>query len=492
MQKTTLADALLGGANATGSLIPQFGNAKGVEQAQSEFSFTQAMNDTAWMQSEKPSNDVKDELLMKKTVEVTKPNREVKSSETNQPKNNKPLNGEQKTEAVKAVDEGASKVADKIKEQFGVTDEQLEEAMEVLGIELQDLFNVADIQKLIGQLEGVTDSVEFLTNVELYDSFKEVINFAEDIKGNLLTELNVTDEVFNELIDDSQFAEILKESGVVDSEVTVSSDNLNNNVEAVDNTDSKAGNEALTVEINKTEAEDKEISVKATDEDLSEINTDENVTVLNSKTETFKNVTKLPEKNNSNSNASENENAGQLQSFQQIEITNADGTQTIETVETYVSRADTENIMRQVTDYIKVNVSQDVSSVEMMLHPASLGMVNMQLSAQNGAITAHLTVQDELVKAVLESQLVELEKTFLEQGTKVEAIEVSVGNFNLDASTSNDMADNSQNEREGSSSKNHRKSLNLNEIGSFDELDEEDRIEAEMMEMNGSSVNYQA
>lgn len=488
MQKTTLADALLGGANATGSLIPQFGNTKAANQTESEFSFTQAMNDTAWMQSEKPAYDVNNELGMKKTVEVTKPNREVKSSETNQPKNSEPLKGEQKKDAAKTVAEGAEKVADKIKEEFGISDEQLKEAMEVLSIGMVDLLNVADIKELIGQLEGVTDSVDFLTNVELYDSFKAVVEFATEIKDDLLTELNITDGVFEELTDDSElFAEIMGETEV-DKQESEKSD-----YSVVTQTNDSVENEVMTVS-DKEQSENyiSDTDVKTVDEKTSDSSkVSENVTSDN-KTDTLKNTVKPFEKENNNSNSSGNENANQLHSFQQIEITNADGTQTVETVETYVSHADTENIMRQVTEYIKVNVSQDVSSVEMMLHPASLGTVNMQLSAQNGVVTAHLTVQDELVKAVLESQLVELEKTFEEQGTRVEAIEVSVGDFNLESSTSSDMANSSQSNRDSQSSQTRRRNLNLNEIGSFDELNEEERLEAEVMEMNGSSVNYRA
>lgn len=489
MQKTTLADALLGGANATGNLIPQFGNTKAADQIKSEFSFTQAMNDTAWMQSERPSNDVNKELEMKKTVEVTKPNREVKSKETNQPKNNEPIKGEQKRNVAKKVAEEASKVADKVKDEFGVSDEQLNEAMEVVAMGIEDLLNVADIQKLIGQLEGVTDSVDFLTNVELYDSLKTVVDFMTDIKNDLLTELNITEEVLNELTGDSTlFAEILSETEEV-SNVSAKAEGIDVASEENKNTVAvEVNRDSIVYEEDKTK--DTKNDVKNTEGNVSE-NTSKDAVLGNSdsKTETFKNVAKSGEKNN-NSNLSEN--ANQVHGFEQIEITNADGTQTVETVETYVSRANTENIMRQVTEYIKVNVSENTQSVEMMLHPASLGTVNMQLSAQNGVITAHLTVQDELVKAVLESQLVELEKTFIEQGTKVEAIEVSVGEFNLDASTNNGMADNSQSNREGSSSQSRRRNLNLNEITSFDELDEEDRIEAEMMEVSGSSVNYQA
>ena len=144
--------------------------------------------------------------------------------------------------------------------------------------------------------------------------------------------------------------------------------------------------------------------------------------------------------------------------------------------------------MRQVTDYVKVHISEDVTKMEIELHPASLGTVNMQINSQNGQITAHLTVQNELVKSVLETQMIKLQETFDEQGTKVSTIEVTVAEYSLNSQSDNNYSE----ERNGRSYGSKKKGINLNEIGSLDELDEEEQLEAKVMEMNGSSVNYTA
>lgn len=73
-----------------------------------------------------------------------------------------------------------------------------------------------------------------------------------------------------------------------------------------------------------------------------------------------------------------------------------------------MAETDTENIMRQIMDYMKIQVKADTSNLEMQLHPASLGTVQVQIASKGGAVTANFIAQNETVKAALESQMVQL------------------------------------------------------------------------------------
>lgn len=86
----------------------------------------------------------------------------------------------------------------------------------------------------------------------------------------------------------------------------------------------------------------------------------------------------------------------------------------------------TEQIMRQIMDYMKINLKPEMSSMEMQLHPASLGTLQIHIVSRGGVITANFLTQNEAVKAALESQMVHLKEQFAEQGVKVEAVEVTV------------------------------------------------------------------
>ncbi|MCH5251984.1 MAG: flagellar hook-length control protein FliK [Lachnospiraceae bacterium] len=97
------------------------------------------------------------------------------------------------------------------------------------------------------------------------------------------------------------------------------------------------------------------------------------------------------------------------------------------------SRTMTE-IVEQVIHQVKVRVMPETTSMELQLHPASLGKVNLQVSSQaNGMATAMLVVENQAAKEALESQMITLKQTFEEQGLKVEAVEVTVSEFGLDS-----------------------------------------------------------
>ena len=168
----------------------------------------------------------------------------------------------------------------------------------------------------------------------------------------------------------------------------------------------------------------------------------------------------------------------------------------IETVTHYTSaNAEAESIMSQVTETIRVNYSPDTTSMELQLHPASLGTVNMNIASTNGVVTAHILVQNEAVKAALESQLITLQETFNEQGQKVEAVEVSVANYDLNRGTGSDTGDGNTNRDPARAGRvGTRRRINLGDLeeGDIEELSEEEKLTADMMARSGNSVDFTA
>lgn len=152
---------------------------------------------------------------------------------------------------------------------------------------------------------------------------------------------------------------------------------------------------------------------------------------------------------------------------------------------------ETQNIMRQIMDYMRVSVKPDMSSLEMQLHPASLGTLQVQVASKGGVVTAQFIAQNDGVKAALESQMVELKESFAQQGVKVEAIEVSVqtNEFNRNLDSSEDR------QSKGDARRNRTRRIRLEgELNPEDmqSLEEADRITADMMAANGNTVDYTA
>ena len=124
--------------------------------------------------------------------------------------------------------------------------------------------------------------------------------------------------------------------------------------------------------------------------------------------------------------------------------------------------------------------------MEIQLTPENLGKINLTVVAKEGQITAQITAQNDLVKAVIESQLIQLKETLAAQGLKVTDVEVTVANQGFDQN----FDDNN-----GKSNDEHK---NTNKrFRGIDELtagtdDFEETVMDKVIESEGSSVNYRA
>ena len=64
------------------------------------------------------------------------------------------------------------------------------------------------------------------------------------------------------------------------------------------------------------------------------------------------------------------------------------------------------------------------------LKPDNLGKVTMQISVENGNISAKFLAESQKVKEILESNMQELKDQLAKQGMAVQEMSVSVGNDN--------------------------------------------------------------
>lgn len=494
MEKTTGAVNLFNQTAGTG--LNNLSNIGKSEQSTKEISFADTFMKTNEVNFNK---DVTSDVSKTKTVVATNAgsNKNIKTAEASG-QETESLDEEKVKDLAEEISEITNQIVDKIKSEFEVTDEEIEEAMEVLGLTIADLTKPAELRNLLMELTGTSDSIELLTNVELYDSVKEVTDFASNLFTEVAKDFSLSTEQLTEMINTESFEEALNEVNVsvktneveaeaeaeVVSEVTV--DKTTDAALAFENSDKANANETKPVESNNSN-ENEEVPIDTEKKAPDKIEKPESFAQSN-----LMNDEAMNERSENRKSFNFDSSKNQEFTFNQTQAVTNQTVNTVgdivETVTSYTTGTDTDNIMRQVTDYVKVHISDDVTKMEIELHPASLGTVNMQINSQNGQITAHLTVQNELVKSVLETQMIKLQETFDEQGTKVSAIEVTVAEYSLNSQSDNNYSE----ERNGRNYSSKKKGINLNEIGSLDELDEEEQLEAKVMEMNGSSVNYTA
>ncbi len=494
MEKTTGAVNLFNQTAGTG--LNNLSNIGKSEQSTKEISFADTFMKTNEVNFNK---DVTSDVSKTKTVVATNAgsNKNIKTAEASG-QETESLDEEKIKDLAEEISEITNQIVDKIKSEFEVTDEEIEEAMEVLGLTIADLTKPTELRNLLMELTGTTDSIELLTNVELYDSVKEVTDFASNLFTEVAKDFSLSTEQLTEMINTESFEEALNEVDVsvtsneaeteadaeVVSEVTV--DKTTDAALSFENSDKADANETKPVDSNNSN-ESEEVPIDTEKKAPDKIEKPESFTQSS-----LMNDEAMNERSENRKSFNFDSSKNQEFTFNQTQAVTNQTVNTVgdivETVTSYTTGTDTDNIMRQVTDYVKVHISEDVTKMEIELHPASLGTVNMQINSQNGQITAHLTVQNELVKSVLETQMIKLQETFDEQGTKVSAIEVTVAEYSLNSQSDNNYSE----ERNGRNYGSKKKGINLNEIGSLDELDEEEQLEAKVMEMNGSSVNYTA
>ncbi len=478
--------------------------------------FTEVMNNA---KDSSAKVQPQDDTRSSRTVVETPKSKEIRTEDT--VKRDPIANAGDKADFTEEVATEASKIMDKIKEVLDVSDEELTEAMETLGITAVDLLDPISLKDLCMELTGTEDSISLITNAEVYESVKEIVQTAEDAVSKLTADYAVTDDEVKELLNNEAFVnevnEAVKslqskaEAGPIitnEAQIEMPKPDMDvdhqtdaNAVADIKDTNAAAGTEAqaVTVEVkgtpqNKPVEEPKTAGETVTDDPLARTTT--------GTTETFKATVKSEESNLKGNNEgfehasrfAESEAVSTAPQQTTVETTVNNLGEVIETV-THYSNADADSIMSQVTQSIRINYSADTTSMELQLHPASLGTVNMQIASTNGVVTAHILVQNEAVKAALESQLITLQQTFEEQGQKVEAVEVTVANYDLNKGSSSDTDSNSQDNNQARAGRvGTRRRINLGDLGEeeLEDLSEEEKIAADMMARSGNSVDYTA
>ncbi|MDE6985150.1 MAG: flagellar hook-length control protein FliK, partial [Lachnospiraceae bacterium] len=184
----------------------------------------------------------------------------------------------------------------------------------------------------------------------------------------------------------------------------------------------------------------------------------------------------------------------------QNNLSEVNSTAAAEGVEKFTSES-TENIMRQLADMVKIVRNESLTEMELQLHPASLGTVNVSLTTKGGMVTAEFTTQNEAVKAAIEAQASQLRANLEEQGVKIEAIEVSVESHQmeheLDKNGDRQQKQSQEQEteriqglRRGRSSINLRAFMNEEELeGEMQGADDATRIAMEIMAANGNTMD---
>ena len=437
-----------GGMNQTGN----FGDV--MSRAQSDRSGSQSQN----VSNKQAGKTTVAQSSRKEMVKAEKPAKESPKAEDLTVKDKQML------------DEAGEQITQEVADELGVTKEEVEKAMEELGLCAYSLLDPSNLTQLVLQLSGESDAAALLTDEGLCAKLQALLEVSAQLKEGLMEEMNISPEELQTFIEAAGKNPDAGLEGKMDDMVE------------------QETAPQITVEVR---AGGDEIKLTADENG----NVTGNAQVISSGTE--ENVTdQYAGSREKGSGEEKKDQSGMMNTGNQlIDALLQDRSQAaevaLEQTPAYFGEQ-TQDIMNQIMDYMKIQLKPGMDQLEMQLHPASLGTVNVQLTSRGGEITAQFHVQNETVKAAIESQITTLQESFKEQGVKVQEIQVTVESHGFESNLWQ-----GQGREENASSQHGKKQprrINLNELnGVFaEEASEEEVLAAKMMEANGNTVDYTA
>ncbi len=366
-------------------------------------------------------------------------------------------------ELEEAINEAGEELISQIADTLDLSEEDVVNAMQVLGFMAADLLNPANLTQLVSELAGQEETIELITDSDIYTSLQDLMEGAESMKMGLMNEFDLSEEEVQTALDElgKDFGKNLEDAAVAEEPEAV-----------------VLKEPEITPQLQKAETK-APVSEAFTDRTPAE----------ESKVEVTVSSSREGETKGSLQQGAESSNL-----FNQVMNNIADAAEVSETTAAeYTDRAQMEDIIRQITDKITISAKAEETSMELQLHPASLGNVNVLLTSGKDGIVAKFTAQNQIVKEAVEAQMLQLQQKFDEQGIKVTSIEVTIASHGFEQNLDQQGNGNSRQTEEGRKTRPLRR-INLAEVTDDEAVpeNEAEKIAVQMMEANGNSVDFSA
>lgn len=366
------------------------------------------------------------------------------------------------TENVK-TDELDDKKLEKLAEILNVSVENLEKTLDELNLTIDSLTNSENAKDLLVALNSLESKVDLLS----LDNLKEQLKGIDDLaSGKLDDELDqsIVDDLVNQAIAEIDGEELAQNA--TEDENNSSQSNTQSNATQNTNVDAV---EVLDIEVSTEESVESSNITSATEDVLDEA-TVANGTVNNTQATTSQTLNTVNTEF-SDMNINSNVKVGTDNSFVS-QVAKSLGS----------SNVDTENVLKQITDAMKVDIKGDIANeVKITLRPAHLGDVTLKIVTENGIITAQFEAESQRVKEIIESNFNQLKDSLKQQGIEISNLQVNV-NENKQNSGTNNQSDNSRNR-------------NSNTYGNVDGISEEEIVSEVIVDESialGSRNTYRA
>lgn len=343
-------------------------------------------------------------------------------------------NSPTESEVKKITDDISSQIVEKVTDDLDISEDELNNAMQLLGLTAMDLLNPANLSALYCEVTGnASDPQALVLNADFTALFNDVSQVASenDAQLDLLSQLTASDD--GEILD----ADIVSSADTTEKTVDSSYDDTAASGQNINDT----ADEAVKVYDGGTQDSSYQNSDEGTSsgETGNGIISDENTEKTQSKSQVDSSFDDSGERvlhhdddahsDNSVLHASVSEQLNTDTSFEMSQSQSR-------------LRVDTTDIIRQIVDSMSISNTTEESAINLQLTPESLGRMYINVSQKNSEISARIAVSNEAVKEALQTQMVNLKEALNNSGIRVNEVEITVASHeferNLEQGAAND------------------------------------------------------
>lgn len=404
-------------------------------------------------------------------------------------------NSPTESEVKKITDDISSQIVEKVTDDLDISEDELNNAMQLLGLTAMDLLNPANLSALYCEVTGnASDPQALVLNADFTALFNDVSQVASenDAQLDLLSQLTASDD--GEILD----ADIVSSADTTDA--TESSGSVNTPEKTVDSSfdDTAASgqniNDTADEAVKVYDGGTQDSSYQNSDEGTSSgetgngITSDENTEKTQSKSQVDSSFDDSGERvlhhdddahlDNSVLHASVSEQLNTDTSFEMSQSQSR-------------LRVDTTDIIRQIVDSMSISNTTEESAINLQLTPESLGRMYINVSQKNSEISARIAVSNEAVKEALQTQMVNLKEALNNSGIRVNEVEITVASHEFERNLEQGAANDSR-QQESTNSYNGSNSSDSGIDSDMMQDRAEERLVTQIMRDNGNSVDFTA
>ena len=404
-------------------------------------------------------------------------------------------NSPTESEVKKITDDISSQIVEKVTDDLDISEDELNNAMQLLGLTAMDLLNPANLAALYCEVTGnASDPQALVLNADFTALFNDVSQVASenDAQLDLLSQLTASDD--GEILD----ADIV--SSVDTTDTNESTGSVNTPEKTVDSSydDTAASgqniNDTADEAVKVYDGSTQDSSYQNSDEGTSSgetgngITSDENTEKTQSKSQVDSSFDDSGERVLHHDDGAHSDNSVLHASVS--EQLNTDTSFEMSQSQSRL-RVDTTDIIRQIVDSMSISNTTEESAINLQLTPESLGRMYINVSQKNSEISARIAVSNEAVKEALQTQMVNLKEALNNSGIRVNEVEITVASHEFERNLEQGAANDSR-QQESTNSYNGSNSSGSGTDSDMMQDRAEERLVTQIMRDNGNSVDFTA